>query len=235
MLDKRSTLFPSKAHFCFLSHCSISPFYVAAASAAAGLQHSMMEGGITSIGDFIDVLPRFRRGFASFMKTVPDNISFVHSTAEAMCQIANGYPFDSGDQIVSYIHEYPSNHYAWAMQRRRGVELLLLPDKPQAPDFSASGRPGGWSMEDLENLCGKKTRVVALSHVQFASGYGADLKELGSFCRERNIDLIVDELCGPGTALFLLNDEVGLRCGQQYRFHDRTQERDKEGNKEIYQ
>jgi selenocysteine lyase/cysteine desulfurase len=34
--------------------------------------------------------------------------------------------------------------------------------------------------------------VIAVSHVQFSSGYAADLKALGEFCRERGIDLIVD-------------------------------------------
>ncbi len=60
------------------------------------------------------------------MKTTAENISFAHSTAESMCQIANGYPFEPGDQIISYIHEYPSNHYPWLMQERRGAELVLL-------------------------------------------------------------------------------------------------------------
>ncbi|NNK93123.1 MAG: aminotransferase class V-fold PLP-dependent enzyme [Desulfobacterales bacterium] len=192
MFDKRTTLFPSKEKCCFLSHCSISPLYEGAASAAAGFQRSMVEGGITSLTDFADLLPRFRKGYATLLKSSEENISFVHSTAEALCQIANGYPFKPGDQIISYIHEYPSNHYPWLIQERRGVELVLLPDVSKAAGFERSGRPGGWSMADLEQLCTTKTKVVALSHVQFTSGYAADLKALGSFCRERHIDLIVD-------------------------------------------
>ena len=192
MFDKRSKLFPSRRHSCFLSHCAVSPLYVGAASAAAGFQRSMVERGIMALGDFGDLLPRFRNGFASLLKSSSENISFVHSTAEALCQIANAYPFAAGDQIISYIHEYPSNHYPWLMQKRRGVELLLLPDSRHADGFDTLGRTGGWTMEDLERLCSPRTRVVALSHVQFASGYGADLAELGAFCRERNIDLIVD-------------------------------------------
>lgn len=192
MLDKRSSLFPSKERCCFLSHCAISPFYADAAAAAAGFQHSMVENGFIALNDYVDLLPRFRKGFASFLQTSVANMSFVHSTAEAMCQIANGYPFEPGDQIVSYIHEYPSNHYPWLMQQRRGVELLLLPDTRRTTGFDPDGRPGGWSMEDLERLCGPRTRIVAISHVQFASGYAANLVEIGAFCRERNIDLIVD-------------------------------------------
>jgi len=152
----------------------------------------MVKKGISALADFVDLLPRFRRGFAFFMRSSAENISFVHSTAEAMCQIANGYPFKAGDQIISYVHEYPSNHYPWLMQKRRGVELVLLPDSQHRDGFDRLGCTGGWSMTDLERLCTPRTRIVAISHVQFASGFGADLAELGDFCRKRNIDLIVD-------------------------------------------
>lgn len=192
MFDKRSTLFPSKRHSCFLSHCSVSPLHVGAASAAAGFHRSMVKKGISALADFVDLLPRFRRGFAALMRSSAENISYAHSTAEAMCQIANGYPFEAGDQIISYVHEYPSNHYPWLMQKRRGVELILLPDSQHRGGFDRFGCTGGWSMSDLERLCTPRTRIVAISHVQFASGFGADLVELGDFCRKRNIDLVVD-------------------------------------------
>jgi cysteine desulfurase/selenocysteine lyase len=209
MFDKRSTLFPSKHHSCFLSHCAVSPLYVGAASAAAGFQRSMVKRGVSALADFGDLLPRFRQGFASLMKSSAENISFVHSTAEAMCQIANGYPFEAGDQIISYVHEYPSNHYPWLMQKRRGVELILLPDSQHRDGFDTFGRTGGWSMADLERLCTPRTRIVAISHVQFVSGFGADLAELGDFCRKRDIDLIVDGAQSLG-CLPLYPQEYGI-------------------------
>lgn len=191
MFDKRTTLFPSRENVCFLSHCAVSPLYVAAASAADGFMKSMVEQGVACLGDFVDIMPRFRNGFASLLKTKADNISYVHSTAEALCMVANGYPFEPGDQIISYIHEYPSNHYPWRLQEQRGAELVLLPDAGGGASVPAD-RLWGWSLNDLERLCTKRTRVVAVSHVQFASGFAADLAELGRFCGERGIDLVVD-------------------------------------------
>jgi cysteine desulfurase / selenocysteine lyase len=89
------------------------------------------------------------------------------------------------------VHEFPSNHYPWALQRRRGVELVLLSDTDPIGGLPP-GRPRGWSMEELEARTTPRTRVVAISHVQFTSGYAADLARLGAFCRERGIDLVVD-------------------------------------------
>ena len=192
MFDKSSTLFPARLNSCFLSHCAVSPLYVGAASAAAGVQKSMVESGHIALADFSDLMTRFRSGFAQLMGTETAHISSVHTTAEALCLIANGYPFKDGDQIISYIHEYPSNHYPWKIQERRGVELILLPDSQHRNGFDELGRSAGWSMADLERACTKRTRVIAISHVQFASGYSADLAELGAFCRQRDIDLVVD-------------------------------------------
>jgi selenocysteine lyase/cysteine desulfurase len=47
-------------------------------------------------------------------------------------------------------------------------------------------------MQDLEARITPKTRIIALSHVQFASGYTADLHELAKMCRAYDIDLVLD-------------------------------------------
>ena len=56
----------------------------------------------------------------------------------------------------------------------------------------SDGRPRAWSMEELDRKTTDRTRVIALSHVQFVSGYAADLKELADYCDARDIDLVVD-------------------------------------------
>ena len=209
MFEKDQKFFPSKAHSNFLSHCAVSPLYGGAAAAATVFHQEMVAGGVSSLSGFLDVVPRYREGLATMMKTTPENISFAHSTAESMCQIANGYPFEPGDQIISYVNEYPSNHYPWLMQERRGAELLLLPDVGRATGFDSSPKPSGWQMDDLERLCTSRTRVVALSHVQFTSGYAADLIELGRFCRERDIDVVIDAAQSLG-CLPVYPEEYGI-------------------------
>jgi cysteine desulfurase / selenocysteine lyase len=47
-------------------------------------------------------------------------------------------------------------------------------------------------MQDLEARITPRTRIVALSHVQFASGYTADLNSLSDLCRAHGIDLVLD-------------------------------------------
>lgn len=189
MIDKCSNWFSVDNEKVFLGHCAISPLFAGAREVMERYNREMAEGGVSALHRFLDYIPRFHSSAGAMMKAGGENISFVQNTATAMSMIAGGYPFEPGDQIISYVHEYPSNHYPWLIQQRRGVELVLLSDVGEA---SGRGELLGWSMEDLENLVTDRTRVIALSHVQFASGFAADLTELGCFCKEREIDLVLD-------------------------------------------
>ncbi len=192
MLIGSSELFPPTGGSIFLGHCSVSPLYRGAAAVLQKFAEDMAAGGVRLLPRYFDVLPRLHENGAKLLKTSPDNISFVNNTAEALCLLANGYPFQPGDQVISYVHEYPSNYYPWVLQERRGVELVLLPDCDPLGTLAYVGRPRGWSMAELADRVTSRTRVIAISHVQFSSGYAADLKILGDFCRERGVDLIVD-------------------------------------------
>ncbi|WP_419176458.1 aminotransferase class V-fold PLP-dependent enzyme [Desulfosediminicola sp.] len=189
MIDKCTEFFSSDTDKVFLGHCAISPLFAGARDVMQSYAKEMAAGGVTALHQFLDYIPRLHNSAGAMMKTGGENISFVQNTATALSMIAGGYPFEPGDQIISYVHEYPSNHYPWLIQQSRGVELVLLPDVGETGD---NGTLLGWSMEDLEKLVTSRTRVIAVSHVQFASGFAADLVELGAFCKERDIDLVVD-------------------------------------------
>ncbi|MBN4068119.1 hypothetical protein JYU06_01145, partial [Desulfotalea psychrophila] len=111
MFDKSEKAFPAKRNNVFLAHCAISPMQRHAKEAAQEFLDAMTEGGISRLPAFYKLLPKFHQKCASLFKTDAGNISSVHNTAEGMCLIANGYPFQPGDEIISYVHEFPSNYY----------------------------------------------------------------------------------------------------------------------------
>ena len=208
MFDKSDSLFPVKKNYIYLSHCAIGPMYAPAAESAKRFIDTHSECGRVLIQHYQYVLAAFREKAAQLLKTAPDNVAYVSNTAEGINLIANGYPFKPGDQVISYVHEYPSNHYPWVLQKKRGVELILLSDTDPFGGLLAHG-PRAWSMEELERKTTDRTRIVALSHVQFANGYAANLEELGTYCRDRGIDLIVDAAQSLGV-LPLNPEEVGI-------------------------
>lgn len=212
--------FPHKQNINFLAYCSVSPLNSPAADRAIHFTNRQREVGRGMLFEYVGddhIADRFRKNFGQLMKTSPDNITMLTNTSEGISMIANGYPFESGDQIVSYINEYPANHYPWRLQANRGVELIQLSDT----DIQQEDRPytapidakfaRGWSFEELESVVTDRTRIVAISHVQFTSGYAANLKQLGDFCKSKNIDLVVDAAQGLG-CLPIYPEEFGIAC-----------------------
>jgi selenocysteine lyase/cysteine desulfurase len=204
MFDKSADAFPVKREYIFLSHCSISPLYGAALQREREMAEAQCRGGVVVYSQYDAILDGLRTASAALLHTAPENLAFVKNTSEGINILANGYRFEPGDEVISYVHEYPANHYPWKLQERRGVKLVLLPDaEPHGP------RPTSWSMQALEAAVTPRTRIVALSHVQFASGYAADLSALAHFCKSRGIDLILDAAQSLG-CLPIDADALGL-------------------------
>ncbi|MBT3201754.1 MAG: aminotransferase class V-fold PLP-dependent enzyme [Phycisphaerales bacterium] len=191
MFDKSVELFPIKQEIAYLANCGVSPMFSGAAAEMAAFCNARMLKGIAPIMDYPDILDSLRESLATITGAAPLNFAFMKNTAEAMSIIANGYPLNEGDEIISYVHEYPSNHYPWLIQQQRGAKLVLLDDIDPIGNL-APGKPRGWSLDDLERATTDRTRIVAISHVQFTSGFAADLAAVGEFCHSRGIDLIVD-------------------------------------------
>jgi cysteine desulfurase / selenocysteine lyase len=208
MFDKSHTLFPIKDQYIFLSHCGIAPLYTEAMRKQHEIAEAQNRTASLVYRRYDAILDGLHAAAAELLKTSADNIAFVKNTTEGIELIANGYPFQPGDQIISYVHEYPANHYPWKLQEKRGVELVLLPDR-DITGAAADGRPVAWTMHDLEERVTPRTRVIALSHVQFASGYIADLKALAGFCRAHEIDLVLDAAQSLG-CLPVYPEELGI-------------------------
>ena len=201
-IDKSPAAFPIKNEFNFLSHCSVSHLYSPAAEAISRFNQRQVLAGRQMIFEYVGddhIANNFHKNFGQMLKTSADNISITTNTSEGICMIANGYPWQPGDQIISYANEYPANHYPWVVQaQRHDVELILLSDTdiPQREHAKAGPIPapfaGGWSFDELVSKVTDRTRVIAISHVQFTNGYTADMEKLGQFCTDQGIDLIVD-------------------------------------------
>ncbi|MCB1319676.1 MAG: aminotransferase class V-fold PLP-dependent enzyme, partial [Leptospiraceae bacterium] len=147
---------------------------------------------------------------ARMLRTDASCISFLKNTAEGLSMIADAFPFEKGDRIISYVHEYPSNHYPWLIQqRRRGVELKLLPDRDLSIDGLPETMARGWSLEDLEGMLDDRVRMVAVSHVQFTSGFAADIRKLGELCKRHDVFLVIDAAQSLG-ALELYPEEMHI-------------------------
>lgn len=190
--DKSHARFPVKNELIYLSHCGVSPLYSRAADVAVEwLRDQQYYGSTRFIPRYAEYLQQLKDVGGALLRTQADNLAVVKNTSEALSMVANGYPFEAGDEMITFEREYPADYYPWILQKTRGVQVKLLTNRPTHPGVDPA-LTGSWSMEELEELVTPRTRLVAVSHVQFTSGYAADLRRLGQFCHERGIDLVID-------------------------------------------
>jgi len=171
----------------YFDHAAVSPLPVRVRDAIIGQIEDVHRFGIKHIDLWLKTIEDVRCAAASLLNAEPDEIAFVKNTSEGISSFAVGLEWKPGDEVVSVEGEFPANYYPWKLLERRGVRLRL------------AGQPEGCVDLDLiERSLSARTRVVAVSFVQFLSGYRLDLEKLGQLCEERGILLFVDAIQGLG-------------------------------------
>lgn len=117
-----------------------------------------------------------------------DEIAFVANTSTGISTIAKGFPWREGDNVVITDVEYPANRYPWEDLKRFGVEMIEV---KQLPD-------GTIDLEDITDAVNDRTRIVAVSHVQYASGCRIDLKPIADTVHRAGGYLCVDAIQSMG-------------------------------------
>ncbi len=115
-------------------------------------------------------------------------IAFVPNTSTGLSLVAKGLPWRPGDQVVISNVEYPANRYPWQDLARFGVELIEVPQQPD----------GRIDVDDVLEAITDRTRVVSLSHVQYASGFCIDLQPIAKLVHQAGGYLCVDAIQSLG-------------------------------------
>src|SRR5437868_3243209 len=100
MFDKSNILFPIKEQYCFLSHCGVSPLYTRAMHKQHEIAEAQNRMPSLLAHRYDAILDGLRAAAAELLQTSPDNLAFVKNTTEGIELIANGYPFEPGDEII---------------------------------------------------------------------------------------------------------------------------------------
>ena len=139
--------------------------------------------------DFLTIPPAARTAAARLINADADEIGLVQTTSLGLNLAAQALPFVEGDLVVVSDKEFPSNIYPWKLLKRRGVGVEIV-----------SCTPEGWPDEEalIRQLADPRVKAIAVSLVQFASGYRVDLARLSAETRKRHKLLIVDAIQGVG-------------------------------------
>jgi cysteine desulfurase / selenocysteine lyase len=203
------SLFLATHHYAYLNSAAVSPIPVTAMKAVISQLVDVGSNGSRGYQSWIDTKDRCRETIAGMMNVRPDEIAFVRNTSDGIACIANGLDWQPGDNIVSFAGEFPSNFYPWRNVRDRlGVELRLCPE-----------RDGRIDLDEFTAMIDARTRVVAISSVQYGSGYRADLRRIGEAAQAVDALFVVDVIQGLGVFPYdLPGDLVDAAAGASHKW-----------------
>ena len=111
----------------------------------------------------MEAMQQGRQSLASLLDVEVDGVSVTHTTGSALFHVAFGL---RGGNVVAPEGEFPTNLYPWIRAQQAGlideVRRVPLLDHRLTPD-------------SLRPFVDSSTRVVAVSHVDFATGFRTDL------------------------------------------------------------
>jgi selenocysteine lyase/cysteine desulfurase len=188
-LDQARALFPfTQGDTIYLNHASTSPLSTRVVHALTKYLQERSEGALETFTLDLQMIAECRGLIQRLINAdSPDRIALFGNTSDAINVVASGIVWRAGDRILSNALEFPANVYPYLNLKRRGVELDFIP--------AADGRV---TPSMIAAAITSRTRLVALSAVQFLSGYRADLAAIGELCHSRGIIFAVDGIQALG-------------------------------------
>jgi selenocysteine lyase/cysteine desulfurase len=179
--------FPVTKSWAFLNHANVAPLSRRAQEKLHHWCDDVALNGDTTIKSWFEEIEAVRHAVARLLHASPDEVAFLKNTSEGISMVAEGFPWRHGDNVVTCAGDYPANVYPWMHLERLGVTVKRV-----------GNSHGSVSVKELSSAVDKRTRLVALSFVHFASGFRNDLALIGGFCRTHGIEFLVDAMQGLG-------------------------------------
>lgn len=183
----RESEFPVAARYLYLNHAGVSPIPASSAAAGVRLLHQFRDEGAFRLRQWTELAEEARSRFARLIGASTEEIAIIKNTSEGISLVAAGFPWKEGDNLVTANVEFPANVYPWMRLASRNVEVRMV-----------QAREGRVRTKDVIAACDGRTRVVALSSVEFANGFRNDLPRIGEFCRSRGVFFFVDAIQSLG-------------------------------------
>lgn len=159
-------------------------------------------------------LEECRAKFAELIGAEADEIAVVPSVSSGLSSIATCLELGDRSKIVLTDMDFPTNHYVWRAQERRGAELDVVtsPDKIRIES------------EDVVDRIDERTALVNINRVLFESSWIMDMDPIVQAARGAGAYTLIDDFHGSGIVPinvhemgvdFLLTGALKWLCGGQ--------------------
>lgn len=206
--DFVSKEFPTLKNMTYLNNAStgIPPARMTAAV------HDYLEDRAAVRRDFEDTLALFkdiRNKLAQMIGGDRSNYGLVPSTSAGLNAIAHSIDYPDQSNVVVCDLEFPANYIPWQnVEHAHGAELRVV-----------ESVEGAIPPERLAEAVDENTKVLAVSLIQFGTGYKSDLKALAKLVHDVGGYLVVDVIQAAGCLDFdLAESGVDFAAGQSAKW-----------------
>ena len=175
--------FPVTNNLIYLNHAAVAPLPQCCAKAMKDLADDALEFGSLHYDKWLDAYEGLRVAAARLINAERSEIALVKNTSEGIATVAMGLDWRPGDKIVAFREEFPANYYPWARLERNRAEVTWL----SVTD----------SLYTIDRAC-RGAKLLAISFVQYLSGFRADIESIGEICRRHGCFFLVDAIQGMG-------------------------------------
>ncbi len=178
---------PITSQWAYFDHAAVAPLSGPAAAKMADFAQESAHLGDTVWPQWAARVEHLRDLFAQLLTCDAAELCMVPNTTSGINLVAEGWPWQAGENVVIPEGEFPSNLFPWQNQRSRGVETRIVPR-----------RDGRVLVEDLIARVDDSTRMISVSWVGYASGYRVDLDRLVEEAHRRGVLVFLDAIQGLG-------------------------------------
>jgi len=178
---------PVARRWAYFDHAAVAPLSGPAQRAMAEWAEDFATNGDAFYPPWAARIEDTRRRAAALLGALPEEIALIPNTTSGINLVAEGFPWQPGDNVVIPENEFPANVYPWLHLAWRGVETRRV----RAP-------AGRTPIELLADACDARTRIVSVSWVAYSSGWRHDLDQLADMVHRRGALLMVDGIQALG-------------------------------------
>ncbi|KPA11833.1 aminotransferase, class V [Candidatus Magnetomorum sp. HK-1] len=184
-LNEYRKYFPVTNNLTFLNHASISPISSLVYDTINNFFKERLNYSCFDYTKWTDRVITIRAEVGEFIGAKANEISFLSNTSHGLNIIANGINWKKGDNIVVVYPDFPSNIYVW-----QNISIIMNGDVEIR--FVKREQSGYIDLNMIKSCICKNTKLLSITSVDYMSGFNANLKDIGEFCKKQKILLCVD-------------------------------------------
>ena len=135
---------------------------------------------------FQELTETSRRKVADQLGVSADEIALVRNTSEANNTINNGLSLETGDEVLLWDQNHPTNNVAWDVRAARFGLSIKRVSTPQLPKSAQE------LFDTFAQAFTEQTKVLAITHVSNVSGIRLPVRQLVAEAHRRGIYVHLD-------------------------------------------